>query len=509
MGRSTPVRLFSRAGRFGVTVGAADIEIMRRIAASNPPAVIDRGLPLLTRAADRSVLWMGVSAALAATGRTQARRAAVRGMLSIGATSLVANQVAKRLVYRKRPLIDATPARRVAFRVPRSNSFPSGHSASAAAFAVAVGSEVPALAVPVGALAGAVAFSRVYTGVHFPSDVVAGVALGAGVAALGTLLVPPGTTELERPGAEPSRPQPPRSTGKGVVVVVNPRSGSSGEHVSEQLRDALPDAEVVELDEDADVPAVFAGAAQRADVLAVAGGDGTIRCAAEAAMRADVPLLVVPAGTYNHFARDLDLAEVDDAVEALASGRAVAIDVGEVAGKAFLNTASVGSYPEFVEMRERWEGRLGKPLAAALAMAVVARRCPPIEVDVDGKRHELVMFFAGNGAYVPRGFVPRGRLRLDSGVLDVRLLDARRGGSLTRAFFAAMSADLRRSRGYSEHQQRELTVRLLGGDQRLLARDGEVDDAPDEVHFAVRPAALTVYRGKPATRPGVLRRRKH
>jgi undecaprenyl-diphosphatase len=62
--------------------------------------------------------------------------------------------------------------------MPTSTSFPSGHSASAFAFATAVGSEVPALAVPLRALAAAVAYSRVHTGVHYPGDVVVGSLVG-------------------------------------------------------------------------------------------------------------------------------------------------------------------------------------------------------------------------------------------------------------------------------------------------------------------------------------------
>lgn len=486
-----------RAGRFGAVVGAWDLEVMRRIAASDPPALVDRGLPLITRAADRSVLWTCLSIAMAATGRRQLRRAAFRGMASIAVTSAVANQAAKRLVPRNRPLLSATPARRIAFRVPRSSSFPSGHSASAAAFAVGVATEAPALAVPVGALAGAVAFSRVYSGVHFPSDVLAGVALGAGVAGVGAVLVRPHSTDLRHPGSEPARTQPPRPTGSGVVAVVNPRSGPGGDSdVADRLRELLPDAELIQLGEDDDLPSVFASAAERAEVLAVAGGDGTIRCAAEAAMKRDVPLLVVPAGTFNHFARDLDLDEVEDAVEALTAGRAVRIDVGEVDGVPFLNTASVGSYPQFVAFRERWEGRLGKPIAAALALIKVARSTPPLEVEIAGDRKKLALLFVGNGLYQPRGFVPRTRPRLDTGLLDVRLLDARRG-TMIGAVLAGMSADLRRSSGYVERHERTFRLRLLGEPKRL-ARDGEVADAPEDVHFSVRAGALTVYRGESA-----------
>jgi undecaprenyl-diphosphatase len=477
-------------------IGRWDRRLLGAVAGAELPPALDRGLPLLTRAADHSKLWLGLAALMAGTGRKPLRRGAVRGVASIAATSLVANQMGKRLLARRRPDLSLIPVRRVAHRVPGSNSFPSGHSASAAAFAVAVAAEAPVLALPVGLLAAAVAFSRVYTGVHYPSDVLAGAALGAALAGAGVALVPGHAGDVDRPGCEPARLQPPRPTGRGVVAVVNPGSGSA-EDLAGELRALLPDAEIVELAEGDDLAKVFAEAASRAEVLGVAGGDGTINCAAAAALDADVPLLVVPAGTFNHFARDIGLEDVADAVAALADGRAVRIDVAEAAGRPFLNTASVGSYPEFVATRERWEQRLGKPLAAVLAMTHVARSCPPLEVQIDGEPHELVMFFVGNGAYEPRGFVPLARRRLDSGVLDVRLLDARRGGRLSRVALAALRADFRGSSGYVERRVETLTVRSAGG-ALPLATDGEVREVAGEVRFTVRRQALTVYRGAPA-----------
>jgi undecaprenyl-diphosphatase len=102
---------------------------------------------------------------------------------------VLANHLAKGLIRRERPLLDTVPITRTARRVPSSSSFPSGHAASAAAFAVGATLEWRALAGPLGATATAVAFSRVYTGVHYPSDVVAGAAIGATIAALGRTVV--------------------------------------------------------------------------------------------------------------------------------------------------------------------------------------------------------------------------------------------------------------------------------------------------------------------------------
>jgi membrane-associated phospholipid phosphatase len=163
-------------------VAAADRAVMARIAATESP-VLDRVMPGLSRAANHSVLWIGVAAILAATGRPRPRRAALRGLASVVLASAASNMIGKGLTGRARPSAPVPPARRLAHGV-RTTSFPSGHAASAAAFATGAALEFPALAVPVGALAASVGASRVVTGVHFPSDVLAGFAIGAAAGAL-------------------------------------------------------------------------------------------------------------------------------------------------------------------------------------------------------------------------------------------------------------------------------------------------------------------------------------
>jgi undecaprenyl-diphosphatase len=145
--------------------------------------VFDRALPRLSRAANHGRLWLGVAGVLVLTGRRDARRAATRGLVSLGVASAIANVVAKQVVRRVRPTVDLVPRVRWLRRAPVTTSFPSGHSASAAAFATGAALEMPVLAVPLGGLAAAVAVSRVVTGAHYPSDVVTGVLLGASIGA--------------------------------------------------------------------------------------------------------------------------------------------------------------------------------------------------------------------------------------------------------------------------------------------------------------------------------------
>ncbi|MEX0171781.1 phosphatase PAP2 family protein [Streptomyces sp. LMG1-1-1.1] len=162
---------------------AVDGAVYAAVAATPTPA-LDMRLRVLSRTADHSKISFMVAAALALVpGRP--RRAALAGVGAIGLASASANLLGKRLVRRARP--DREAARVEVSRhvpMPDSASFPSGHTASAVAFATAVGVVLPVAAAPLGILAGAVGYSRVHTGVHYPGDVVAGAVLGVVSAAV-------------------------------------------------------------------------------------------------------------------------------------------------------------------------------------------------------------------------------------------------------------------------------------------------------------------------------------
>lgn len=166
-----------------------DRSVFDAVATSHGP-VLDRLMPTLTNVADRGKLWFAVGGVLALVGGARGRRAALRGIGSLAISSLVTNQGVKRVFTRERPDRSRLPFGRNGRRRPTSSSFPSGHSASAAAFAAGAAGEWPALGVPLGSLAGAVGFSRVATGAHYPSDVLGGFLIGSSVAAWLAKVVP-------------------------------------------------------------------------------------------------------------------------------------------------------------------------------------------------------------------------------------------------------------------------------------------------------------------------------
>jgi membrane-associated phospholipid phosphatase len=178
------IATLSEAGRTGWRdeIGKLDTALYSAIAAT-PTPTLDRYFRALSRAADHSKLWIGTAAALAAAGGRPGRRAAVNGLASVAVTSAVVNLLLKPLSRRRRPdrcTNEVAGSRHVA--MPRSTSFPSGHAASAFAFATGVGIALPRSGLPLTATAALVAYSRVHTGVHYPSDAVAGSVIGAGLA---------------------------------------------------------------------------------------------------------------------------------------------------------------------------------------------------------------------------------------------------------------------------------------------------------------------------------------
>ncbi|MCY0943295.1 phosphatase PAP2 family protein [Streptomyces antarcticus] len=153
-----------------------DHRLTRRIAAWDSPWA-RLLLPPVEDAAEHTKLWWAAAVAMAAVGGPRGRRAAATGIAAMALAELLSDQVAKKLVERRRPPKEWIPHDGVEDR-PDSSSFPSGHTAAALAFAAAVAPAWPAAGAACAVPALMVAVGRVHSGAHYPSDVAAGAAIG-------------------------------------------------------------------------------------------------------------------------------------------------------------------------------------------------------------------------------------------------------------------------------------------------------------------------------------------
>ncbi|WP_433273234.1 bifunctional phosphatase PAP2/diacylglycerol kinase family protein [Actinosynnema sp. CS-041913] len=469
-------------------VNSLDQALMKR-SGRLPVTSLDRGMKSLSKAANHSVLWLGLAAVLALR-KGRPRRSALRGVAAIAGASASASLVAKRLFPRRRPAAELLAVHRRLTKRPTSSSFPSGHAASAAAFTTAVAMESPALAAVVAPVAAAVAYSRVHTGVHWPSDVAAGALIGVGAGLLTRRWWPIGRDEAASAREHTSLEA--LVDGEGLVVVVNPNSGLGGDPTEEIGRE-WPKARIVTIEE---LDTAVADYAPRA--LGVAGGDGTVAAVAAVAAAHRLPLVLVPAGTLNHFARDVGVTGLADAARAVAAGDGALVDLAAVTvdgegPRWFVNTASLGGYPDMVRLREKLQDRWGKWPAAAIALAEVLRTSRPLRVELNGEPHLVWMLFVGNGPYRPKGFAPTMRPALDAGLMDVRYIRADTRFSRARFFLGALLGSLHRSRTYRHLETRWLDVKVQDA-AVAIATDGEVGPTGSVFEFRSRPAALGVYR---------------
>ncbi|MFL5951631.1 MAG: diacylglycerol/lipid kinase family protein [Gaiellaceae bacterium] len=211
------------------------------------------------------------------------------------------------------------------------------------------------------------------------------------------------------------------------LLIVNPRSGG-GEPRAEQLAAAATPlgVEVRELGEGED-PGEIARAS-RADVLGIAGGDGSLAAVAEVALERDVPFVCIPFGTRNHFARDVGLGR-DDPLEALHAfaGSERRIDVGRADDRLFLNNVSLGVYARLVHRREHHRRRR-ETFARLRAWTAVLTHRRPLGITIDGEPVQSRIVLVANNAYALDLPSLGARERLDEGKLHLYVPGDERSG---------------------------------------------------------------------------------
>jgi diacylglycerol kinase family enzyme len=257
----------------------------------------------------------------------------------------------------------------------------------------------------------------------------------------------------------------------GGLLIINPRSGTGRPNASD-LREEAERLGIAThmLDEGEDAAAL----ARDADApLGMAGGDGSLGAVAEVAVERDVPFVVVPFGTRNHFARDLELDPEDPLVALRAfSGRETRVDTGRVNDRLFLNNVSLGLYARLVRRREHHRRR-SEVFARLRALGLLVRRPGPLGVTIDDRPVEARVILVSNNRYELEPFSVGERERLDEGALHVYVAHGWLRGS------------------WEEQSGERFTIDTRAG--RLPAAvDGEPEELETPLRFEIRPQALRV-----------------
>jgi diacylglycerol kinase family enzyme len=274
----------------------------------------------------------------------------------------------------------------------------------------------------------------------------------------------------------------PADTPRRPVLFINPLSGD-GKATRAQVADRARERgiDVIVLSSDQDPAALVREAvAGGADALAVAGGDGSLAVVAAAASTHGLPFTCVPAGTRNHFARDLriDRRDLTGALDALIDGVERQSDVAEGNGRTFLNNVSLGIYGDAVRRSEYRGAKVRTLLETADEVLGPSAEVPELHLVDDlgrGHTHPIVVLVSNNPYGLDRPVAPGMRPTLDGGRLGVIVLDAPRLGRPPRG-------------------QAWSTPRLEVDAPRELHAgiDGEAVDLTPPLEFVIRPAALRV-----------------
>lgn len=289
----------------------------------------------------------------------------------------------------------------------------------------------------------------------------------------------------------------------GLTCILNSTSGS---HPGPELREKLArifaengtPARILLASSGAEIPGLAHRAVrENSQIIVAGGGDGTVNAVANELIGTSLTLGVLPLGTLNHFAKDLQIPQdLEGAARNLTSGRAVPVDVGEVNGRIFLNNSSLGIYPHIVRHREEQKKKgLNKWVAFGQASISVLKNYSLLRVclRVDGKElsRKTPLVFIGNNKYEMEGLNIGERRRLDAG--ELYLFVANRAGrvELVRLAFLALLGRLDEASGFDALMTKQISIQTRRH-RTSVSTDGEVNQMNTPLNYLTHPGALRV-----------------
>jgi YegS/Rv2252/BmrU family lipid kinase len=232
-------------------------------------------------------------------------------------------------------------------------------------------------------------------------------------------------------------------------------------------------------------------------LFVAAGGDGTINAVIQPLVHTDAILGVIPAGTYNHFAKDLGIPlSWREALDVVVSGATRPIDTARINERFFVNNISMGLYPELVARREekgrdypRWKARL-------YAAFGTLQKFPHVAVTLDSEHHQEVirthvLMISNNGYDLSRLGIEAPRLALEEGRLSVYWLPHMPRLALTRFVAHYLAGRVRETPGFRSF--RTSRIKVDSSKKHLhIGVDGEVVTMATPLLITIAPQSLSV-----------------
>lgn len=255
----------------------------------------------------------------------------------------------------------------------------------------------------------------------------------------------------------------------------------------------------VEIVEPVDLAATMAEAMQnRPDVLVIGGGDGTVRSAATLLKDSEVALGILPLGTLNRLARDLEIPiDLEQAASALARAEIRTIDMAELNGRPFLCNSLIGLPPLYSRQRQRQRGQPLLPrirgYASVLRHIARSRRKLTIVVDdgVERRKVRALSIAVSNNVYADAAGVMLRRPSLDRGELGIYVSRHENGLALAVAFVRAMLGRWRSDPNLEETIAHTCVISSRKPALRV-SNDGEVEIIETPLRYRSLPGALKV-----------------
>jgi diacylglycerol kinase family enzyme len=300
----------------------------------------------------------------------------------------------------------------------------------------------------------------------------------------------PGRTDSMQPGARPAR-------ARSAVLLINPKSGGgkaerfdlAGEAGKRGIRAVVLERgdDLLELAEQA--------LSDGADVIGMAGGDGSQALVATVAMRHNVPHVCIPAGTRNHFALDLglDRDDVVGALDAFTDGVEQRIDLARVNEHVFVNNASMGVYAQVVQSDAYRDAKL--ETWAQMLPELLGPGAPPIDLEFEGpdgtELHDAPLVLVSNNPYQLTRLAGAGtRARLDTGRLGIVAARIRAASDIAELVMFETVGQAQRFRGLLEWSEARFEVRSRS--PVAVGLDGEALMLEPPLQFVSLPGALRV-----------------